>query len=352
MTNCISYVQNRSVRRFLPILIVFVFVSIVLVAPQVAFSNHRSFVLGSSTDSSQLVFPTISSGPGFFLPDSPLFFLDKWFQTLRLTFAFSHERKAVIRSQIAGERLAELRVMLAQNDANGIGTALSELTKEADQTANNLSQAAAQGRDVKDLARQLNETIKTQRKILSNLASQARGTLKLQLKAAREALHEAKIEIEDELPEDELENEIEDELEEDINDAADETEDTATGIEHAIDVLSKLASEAAVRNQERRVEALTHAIEVKNDALHRQQERLLKEQKDAAIDARDALEDAQNALNRLERARDESREINSQSESGEAGSGSSTGSGSSSSGGTSGSGGSGSSDSGESGRHD
>ena len=307
-------------RKFLPILIGFVFISIVLVVPQTVFSNHRSAVLGSSTESSQLVFPTISSGPGFFLPDSPLFFLDRWFQTIRLAFAFSPERRAVIRSQIAGERLAELRVMLAQNDPIGIGTALSELSKEVDQSANSLSQAAAQGRDVRDLARQLNETIKTQRKVLGTLASQARGTLKLQLKAAREALHEAKIEIEDELPENEIENEVEDELEEDISDAVDETEDTATGLEHAIDVLSKLASEAAVRNQQRRVEALTHAIEVKQDALHKQQERLLKEQEDAARDARDALGDAQDALDRLEEAREEAKEIQEQSENDNSGS--------------------------------
>ncbi|MBI2034987.1 MAG: hypothetical protein HYT11_04610 [Candidatus Levybacteria bacterium] len=314
-------------KRFLPIFIFVIFGSIFVLSPSITLANHRQSVLGDSTASSELVFPPLSSGPGFFLPNSPLYFLDKWFQIVRLTLAFSPERSAVIRSQIAGERLAELRVMLAQNDVSGINTALSELTKEAGETANSLNQASAQGRNVQDLARQLNETVKTQRKTLGILASQARGTLKLQLKTARKSLQEAKIEIEDELPENEIENEIENELEEDINDAVDETQDISKGLEHAIDVLNKLASEAAVRNQQRRLEALTHAIEVKSDAFHKQQEILLNEQENAARNAHSALKDAQKALDRLSEAAKEAREIKAQSESDESGSNSGSGGG-------------------------
>lgn len=334
------------------------FFTFIWVLPKQVLSHHQGRVLGDSTPSSQIVFPPVTSGAGFFLPDSPLFFLDKTFQRIRLFLAFTPERKAKVREQILGERFAELRIMLSRNNPNGITIALTNLTEEVDQMAATLTDAAARGNDVRVLAKELNETIKTHRKILGILSDQTEGVLRLQIKAAREALKEAKVEIEDELDEDELENEIEDDLNDEIEEGLEEASSSAKRLEHAIDVLSRLASEAAQRQQLRREEALRNAIEVKNETLLKQaeelleiekkkQERFIKAQEKAREKALKAIEKAKAAAEELREAHEEVIEAKTEDNSGSGSSSSGSGSsGSVSSGSGSSGGGSGSGDSG------
>ena len=130
----------------------------------------------------------------------------------------------------------------------------------------------------------------------------------------------AKVEVEDNLPEDELENEIKDDLEGEIEDNVRATSTSARGLEHAIDVLSRLASQAAEKQQTRREKALKHAIEVKNEALRKQQERLFeleskRQEKilaayqklsDAAKKAKEAAAAYQNAQQELKQLLNES----------------------------------------------
>lgn len=250
-------------------------ISFVLVFSRSAIASHRAQVLGETTDSSSLSIPPTSEGPGLILPDSPLFFLDELKQNLRLFLAFSPETKAKVHAAIAGERLAELQFMLAKNNEDGIGIALSGVSDNLEKAASDLTEAKLQGKDVKILAKTINDLIKDKRKKLSFLEDQAQGELKAQVKAIKEALKAAKVEVEDNLPEDELENETEDDLEEEVEDHIRVASDSARGLEHAINVLGRLASQAAEKNQTRREEALRHAIEVKNEAFLRQQERSL-----------------------------------------------------------------------------
>jgi hypothetical protein len=343
--------NNNYVNRKAPVLIssivlgLFVFVWLV---PKPIFSHHQARVLGDSTLSSQIVFPPVAAGAGFILPDSPLFFLDQVFQEVRLLLAFTPERRAKTRALIAGERLAELRIMFSRNNSDGVTIALSKLTEQIGQMSANLSDAASSGKDLSLLAKELNETIKTQRKVLGILENQTDGVLKLQLKTARKALKIAKVEIEDKLEEDELENEIEDDVDDEIDEAVSEASGSAKRLGHAIDVLTKLASEAAVKQQTRREEALRHAIEVKNEALRRQAEKLIEEdlkKQDKLLEARkkahskahEAIEKAQKAAEEFGEAQEEIEKLESQDNSG-------SGSGSSGSG-SSGSGSSGSDDS-------
>lgn len=355
-----SYV--RSILGFstknITVIILITFIT-VFFAAKLAFAHHQKQVLGDVTSSSQLLLPPVTSGAGFILPDSPLFFLDKMFQRIRLVLAFTPERKAKTHAQIAGERLAELRIMLARNDSEAISMTLSNLTQEVSQMSTALSDAAAGGSDVSLLAKQFNETIKTQRKILGILKDQTDGALKLQLKTAREKLKEAKVEVEDELPEDELENEIEEDINEEIEDEVEEASMSAKRLDHAIDVLSKLASQAAEKRQTRREEALRHAIEVKDEALRKQEEKfidqdmkkhkkILEAQKKAHEKAREAIKKAHEATEELKEAQNAVEELRNQPVSENSGlSGSSGSSGASPSG--SGSGSSGSSGSGSSG---
>jgi len=317
---------DRKAFGFLGILVLGFFV-LTWVLPKQALSHHQERVLGDSTSSSQVVFPPITAGAGFILPDSPLFFLDQVFQEIRLLIAFTPERRAKTRALIAGERLAELRIMMNRSNPNGITTALNNLTEVSTQMAASLTDAAANGSDVKLLAKELNETIKSHRKILGILANQTDGTLRLQIKAAREALKEAKVEIEDELEEDELENEIEDDVDDEVEEAVEEANGSAKRLEHAIDVLTRLASEAAQRQQRRREEALRHAIEVKNEALQKQQEKFFEEelekqekileaQKKAHEKARKAIEKAQEAAEEFEEAQEEIKALESEDNSG------------------------------------
>jgi hypothetical protein len=329
-----------------------VFGSFLVFSPS-ALAHHQARVLGDSTSSSQIVFPPITAGAGFILPDSPLFFLDEIFQEVRMLVAFTPERRAKTRALIAGERLAELRIMFARNNSEAVADTLSRLTEEINKMSANLSDAAASGKDLSLLAKELNETIKTQRKVLGILENQTDGILKLQLKTARKALKVAKVEIEDELDEDELENEIEDDVDDEVEEAVEEASGSAKRLEHAIDVLTRLASQAAARQQTRREEALRHAIEVKNEALKKQQEKFFEEESKkqrrilelrtkAHEKAREAIEKAQKAAEEFGEAQDEIEELESENNSG-SGSENSGSSGSSNSGsGSSGSGKSGS----------
>lgn len=285
-----------------------------------ASAHHKVRVLGDSTSASQMVFPPVTAGPGFLLPDSPFFFLDLFKQRIRLLFSFNPQERARIHAAVAGERLAELRVMFEQNNNQGISIGLLELAKETDLASANISNAAALGTDVKILAKDLNNTFKLHQKILDALIDQTKGSLKLQLKAAKLALKQAKAEVEDELPEDELENEIEDNLEDEIEDEVEEASESGRRLEHAIDVLHRLASEAARRNQGKREEALRHAIEVKNEALRKQQEKFLEEEikkqkklfhvkEKAAKEALEAIKKAQEAVHRFKEAKDAVKEM-------------------------------------------
>lgn len=351
-------------KKFVAFLSVSLLVVIFLSFAISTYGHHQKQVLGDVTEASELLLPPVTSGAGFILPDSPLFFLDKTFQRIRLVLAFTPERRAKTHAQIAGERLAELRIMLARNDSDAISMTLSNLTQEVSQMSRSLSDAAAEGRDVSLLAKQFNETIKTQRKILGILKDQTEGVLKLQLKTARETLREAKVEIEDELPEDELENEIEEDLNEEIEDEVEEASKSSKRLDHAIDVLSKLASQAAEKRQARREEALRRAIEVKDDALRKQEEKfieqdmkkhkkILEAQKKAHEKAREAMEKAHEATEEFKEAQNAVEELRNQPVSENSGSSSSSGSDSDSSGSSgSGSSGSGSSGSGRSGSND
>lgn len=242
------------------------------IASKVHAHEYSEAVLGEATEASELTFPQVSSGPGLITPDSPFYFLDKAYQNFRLSLTNPQE-KVKLRTKIAGERLAELRLMMAKNNSRGIDTALSELTSEMDKAAENLNLAKGQGTNVEKTAIDVNQDLKAQRAALTALIRQARGDLRLRLLAANEALKKSKVEVEDSLPEDQLLKEVEEDLESSIEHESQSATESARKLENAMMRLDELASQAAQKNQTRREEALRHAQEVKSEALLKQQQR-------------------------------------------------------------------------------
>ena len=234
-----------------------------LIAANSVSASHQEDVLGVEA-MPVLSIPPTAEGPGFLLPDSPIFFLDLLKQEVRLLLAFTPEQKAQVHNAVAGERLAELQLMLAKNNVSGVRIALQGISDNLKAASNDLVNAKLTGRNINLLAKEINDSIKEKQKSLSVLEKDATGEIKAQVMAAKESLKLSKNKVEDHLPSDLLINEMEEDLSMEIEDNVNKAKVSATGINRAIDVLTRLASEAAQRNQPRRYEALMHAIEVKN----------------------------------------------------------------------------------------
>lgn len=295
-------------------------VVLLLVSASPVSAHHKGRVLAETTTSEDINFPPVTSGPGFILPDSPLFLIDQVFQSVRLTIAFDKEAKARVRAQIAGERLAELRVMLARNNPSGIDFALSQINEQTSAAASALTDASAQGKDVSILAKELNESIKLQRNVLGDLSDQTNGDLRLKIKATREGLRDAKIEVEDELPEDELDHEIEEALEDEVEAEVEEAEELSLKVEKLLVKLEDEASRSAKKTLKRREEVIRRAIEAQNEILQkieedaraseeRKQEELDQTRKKAAEAARKATKEAQKATEELRKFQDKGSQI-------------------------------------------
>lgn len=201
-------------------------------------ANHQEDVLGAASTETLSIPPT-AEGPGFVLPDSPLFALDLLKQEFRLILAFTPEQKAKVHNAIAGERLAELRIMLSKNNTTGIRIALQGVSDNLKAAAEDLNEAKLTGRNINILAKSINDSIKEKRQKLAVLENEASGELKAQVLATREALKVAKIKVEDNLPADLLANEMIDDLNQEIIDSVGRTSELDTKINNTLNALIK-----------------------------------------------------------------------------------------------------------------
>jgi hypothetical protein len=207
------------------------------------------FSPNSAFATSSLSIPPTIEGPGLVLPNSPLFFLDRIKQEFRLLLAFTPEQKAKIHNNVAGERMAELRVMLAKDNASGIMIALQGISDNSKKAAEDLADAKLTGRDINALVKEINNSIKEKQKVLSSLEKQATGEIRAQVVAAKEGLKIAKTQVEENLPTDQLVNETIGDLNQQIADDISSASFSAAEINRAIDVLTNLASGGAVQRQ-------------------------------------------------------------------------------------------------------
>lgn len=294
------------------LLVLFVFSITFIFIVNPVFASRRLRVLGASTTTADLSMPPTVEGPGIFLPDSPFFFLDSIKQNLRLLFAFTPEQKAKVHTDIAGERLAELRFMLAKNNESGIRTDLQGISDNLSAAAKSVSDAQFSGKNVSSLAKEINQNIKAKQGTLDSLELRSIGEMRAQIKFVSESLADAKIEVENSLPEDELESEIQDDLNYDILKEVTNASNSAEELKFDLDELNKQASEAAQKSLARREEMLKKTISKKNEVLikttkdqleneKKKQQELYIVQGQAAEQARFAIQKAQEAAIRYQK---------------------------------------------------
>lgn len=294
----------------------FVILLFILVSQKPALAYHHQIlneVLGVSTASALPQIDPTSEGPGLILPDSPFFFLDRFKQTVRIIFAFSPEEKARVHAQIAGERLAELRFMLAKNDVKAASVALQGVSDNLKGSADNVAKAEFEGKDVSKLATEINNNIKLKQQTLDNLEKDSTGTLKLVVERTQNDVFESKIKVDDSLPEDLLQNEVKSDLERRVRIKVNDASNSAKLLDRDLENLSKQAIEASQKSLTRRQEALKAAIGSKNEKLVEAQSKLLEAEKvrqqglltaqsKAAAQAKEALQKAQEAASKFQEA--------------------------------------------------
>lgn len=237
--------------------------AIVVLSSNPVFANHQEDVLGVAS-APVLSIPPTTEGPGLVLPDSPLFFLDQLKQEVRLLLAFTPEQKATIHNAIAGERLAELQIMLARNNVNGIRVDLQGVSDNLKAASGDLADAKLTGRNITLLAKEINDSIKAKQQALSILEVKATGEIKAQVTAAKASLMASKVKTEENLSPDLLMTETVDDLNQQISDNINSAGISAAEINRAISVLTRLASQAAVKNQPARQATLINAIDIKS----------------------------------------------------------------------------------------
>jgi len=226
------------------------------------FADHQMDVLGVAS-APTLSIPPTAEGPGLVLPNSPLFFIDSLKQEFRLLLAFTPEQKAKIHNAIAGERLAELRIMLIKNNVPGIRIALQGVSDNLRGAAEDVTNAKLTGRNINLLAKEINDSIKEKQKVLTDLIPQATGEIKIQVAAAREALKTAKVQVEENLPVNLLMNETIDDLNQLITENIDKASFSAAEINRVIGVLTRLGSESVGQNKTFQ-DVSTHIVDIKN----------------------------------------------------------------------------------------
>lgn len=247
LTNFCKMFHTKRVKRilFFAAILIFLFFS----ASSVKAYNYQK-VLGASSQNLSIS-PTVE-GPGIFLPDSPFYFLDQFKQAVRLAIALTPEQKAKVRTQIAGERMAELRFMLSKNNDEGIKSTLNDISENLKDAAQEVDSATFAGKDTTKLAKEINDNIKEKQVVLDELNKASNGEIKAWIQSAVLGVTSAKIKVESSLNEADFENEIKDDIDREIDLELYEASQSGTQLQEAFEDYRLVASEAARKSIEAR----------------------------------------------------------------------------------------------------
>lgn len=279
-----------------------------LASSRVSFATPQQEVLGYSSNSN--AFPAVTAGAGLLLPDSPLYFADKIFQSLKLAIALDPERKTTIQTQILGERMAELREMYSRKNSEGIVQALWEIEKEAKNLAVSVRTAALQSDEASVLAKKANDVLRDYRIVLAAASSASSDELALKLDSTNYSLLVSKVEIEDLLSIADQEDAIASDLETEVENAVLGTSTKAEKLELKISNLEKRANRAAQLEQEKleqkakikaKKQEAKQIIE-KRKQLEEKRKKLIEERKKKLEAAREALKKVREAALKFKEA--------------------------------------------------
>lgn len=225
----------------------------------------RKGVLGLTSD--HLSIPPTVEGPGFLLPDSPLYFLDKMKQQARLFLAFTPQLKAQVYSSVAGERLAELRVELLKNNTQAAEVALTGVRENTKRAALSLDDARLMGNNVEKDAQDLNREIKERLVSLDLLELQSSGEMKAAVAYTTQTMTDAKAVVEDGMRRDLIANEVQDDISREVAKKILGTATTAEELKADLDELQKQATSDAQKALPNRKDALQKTIGQDKSAL-------------------------------------------------------------------------------------
>lgn len=117
-------------------------------------------------------------------PEGTFYFLDRLGENLRQFFTFDPEAKAKLQIEFAGERIAEIKIMIEKKGANAKGLTIAESLLQANvaYAAEIVSEEKTSGKDVTVLAKTLNDEFDARDKLLEQTFKEAKAQLKTQRK--------------------------------------------------------------------------------------------------------------------------------------------------------------------------
>lgn len=196
-----------------------------LILPQSVLASHGR-VLGAKSENTRVDLVT-TQGPGLLLPSSPLYFIDLWRDNLMLFLSsFDKEAQAKLHLKIAGERIAEVKMMLEAKavSTRGLDIALANITENINGAASSLKAQKNKGKNVEKLSSELNEILGAQKESLRIIARAYDDKISFKIKASVRAIEEEEVKIEDEMVADLLDSELKKELEIAYDEAVKETD--------------------------------------------------------------------------------------------------------------------------------
>src|SRR3989344_4825047 len=139
-----------------------------------AFASGTAFAQGTQTN-------LPSAG---LTPESSFYFLDRLGENLRQFFTFSPEAKAKLQIEFAGERIAEIKIIVEKKGVNAKGLAIAESLLQANvaYAAEIVVEEKIAGKDVAALAKTLNDEFDARDKLLEQTFKDAEAQLKAQRK--------------------------------------------------------------------------------------------------------------------------------------------------------------------------
>lgn len=117
-------------------------------------------------------------------PENSFYFLDRLGENLQQFFTFTPEAKAKLQIKFAGERIAEIKIMVEEKGINAKGLAIAQSLLQANvaYAAEIVNDEKVAGKDVTALAKTLNDEFDARDKLLEQTFKDAKEQLKAQRK--------------------------------------------------------------------------------------------------------------------------------------------------------------------------